>query len=102
ESPRGIDALTLETFTAAVYQHSDAKLTPQLHRFLAVISNMYRSFLDDAKRAHLNIELTETIPPLAMFHADPPNGPFPITVEQIAQIINGKPGVVSLPHTFAD
>ena len=102
ESPRGLDTLTLETFTAAVYQHSDAKLTPQLHRFLAVISNMYRSFLDDAKRAHLNIELTETIPPLAMFQSDPDNGPFTITVEQIAQIINGKLGVVSLPHTFAD
>jgi nucleoside phosphorylase len=99
---QGIDTLTLEAFTGAVYQHTDAGLEPDLHRFLAVISNMFRSFLDKTKRAHLDIPLKETLPPLAVFQSDPSNGPFTITVEQIEQIINGDVGVVSLPRTFSD
>jgi hypothetical protein len=99
---QGTDVVTLESFTGAVYQHADAKLQPELHRFLAVISNMYRSFLDKTKRAHLDIALTETLPPLAIFQSNPSNGPFTITVEQVAQTIGGDVGVVSLPHTFSD
>jgi nucleoside phosphorylase len=101
-TPQGPDPVSVETFTGAVYQHSDVEIRPDLHRFLAVISNMYRSFLDKTRRGHLNIDLKETLPPLAVFQSNPAEGPFTITYEQIAKLINGSVGVVSLPHTFAD
>ncbi len=100
--PNGHGAMGIETLTGPVYQINDENLQPQLHRFLAVISNLYRSFLDKTKRAHLSIQLSETLPPLAVFQSDPSNGPFTVPCDLIAQFVGGSVGVVSLPHTFAD
>jgi nucleoside phosphorylase len=98
-----LDLDTLEALAGAVYQHDNAKLRPELDRFLAVISNLYRSFLDRGKRARLNIELAETLPPLAVFQSNPRLGPFTITCEQVAGLVGGGAiGVVSMPSTFAD
>jgi hypothetical protein len=99
---QGLDAATLETLAGAVYQQGDKTLHRPLHRFLAVVSNMYRSFLDDRKRANLQIPMKEVLPPLAMFQSDPRMGPFTITCETVAELTGGTLGVVSLPHTFAD
>ena len=96
------DTSTLETMTGCVYQHSQRALQPPLNRFLAVISNLYRSFLDNTKRSHLDVPLTETLPPLAVFQSDPRSGPFTMTVETVMQLIGAEVGVVSMPHTFAD
>ncbi|HUI60094.1 MAG TPA: hypothetical protein VLX90_07720 [Steroidobacteraceae bacterium] len=96
------DPATLETLTGCVYQHTQRALQPPLNRFLAVISNLYRSFLDNSKRGHLDIPLKETLPPLAVFQSDPSSGPFTMTVETVMQLIGGDTGVVSMPHTFAD
>lgn len=98
---QGPDPSLVETLTGCVYQHSDRSMRPSLNRFLAVISNMYRSFLDKAKRSHLDVPMTETLPPLAVFQSDPRNGPFTMTVDIIRQLSGGHVGVVSMPHTFA-
>ena len=90
----------LETLAGAVYQHADADVAPELHRFLAVISNFYRSFLSNRQRLAAGFPLTQQDPPLAMFQHSGESGPFTITVENIAQLIGGSVGVVSLPATY--
>jgi hypothetical protein len=102
-SARRLDATTIETLTAAVYQHRPgAGPAAQLQRFLAVISNLYRSFLDANKRTGANVPVRETLPPLAMFQHDGSDGPFTITVEQVQQLTGASVGVVSMPATYAD
>jgi nucleoside phosphorylase len=97
----GIDVLSMETFVEAVHQHANLDDLPQLQRFLAVLSNMYRSFLDSSKRARFDIELTSALPPVAMFHSDSGQGPFTITSETVARLFDASVGVVSLPRSFA-
>jgi hypothetical protein len=94
------DAMTVETLAGAVYQHADKDVAPDLHRFLAVISNFYRSFLDARKRLGAGFPLIEQDPPLAMFQHSGEAGPFTITAEQIKQLTGGTIGVVSLPATY--
>jgi hypothetical protein len=96
------DPTTVETLTGAVYQHaaSNAAAAP-LNRFLAVISNLYRSFLDNDKRANAGVPLSEMLPPLAMFQHDGSDGPFTITTEQVQQLIGSSVGVVSMPASYA-
>ena len=63
----------LEQFYAPIYQHSpkvaSVNAGPQLKRFLAVVSNLFRSFTDRDKRASAGIDLVTTTPPLAFFQA---------------------------------
>ena len=75
---------------------------PQLQRFLAVISNLYRSFLDKAKRAAVNIPSNDFLPPLAMFQSSGQNDPFTLPCDTIKQIFASSVGVVSLPSTYRD
>jgi hypothetical protein len=97
----GMDSTTLETLAGAVYQHSSGNaLGPPLRRFLAVISDLYRSFLDRDSRAQAGVSLVETLPPLAMFQHDGGGGPFTLPVDAVQQIIGGNVGVVSLPATY--
>lgn len=97
----GPGAVYIETVTGAVYQHADTGLQPALNRFLAVVSNLYQSFLDARKRSRLKLKLSETVPPLAAFQSDPTKGPFTWEYDKMAALIGGSIGVVSLPHTFA-
>ncbi len=97
------DATTLETLAGAVYQHGpDYDLTPQLRRFLAVVSDLFHSFLAREKREKVQIRLRERLPPLAAFKYVGDIGPFTFQFEQVRQDIRGRVAVVSLPATYAD
>ncbi len=93
----------VEPFVAPLYEHAPgSKVQAQLGRFLAVISNLYRSFLDDTKRNRLNIALSEQLPPLAFFQNDGSQGPYTIPASDIASDIATSIGVVSLPSTYQE
>jgi len=97
------DTTMLETVAGAIYQHAAGfSLAPHLQRFLAVVSNLYRSFLDRKKRAAADFPLRQSLPPLASFKFVGDHGPFTIPVDSIEQLIDGSVGVVSLPATYAD
>jgi hypothetical protein len=89
----------VEVLTGAVYQHGNA--AAPLERFLAVISDLYRSFLDRDKRAGAGVPLAESLPPLALFQHDGASGPFTVAVDDVGNLIGGKVGVVSMPATYA-
>ncbi len=99
---KGPGPANVETVAGAIYQHTETDLQPRLRRFLAVVSDLYRSFLDADKRSSLNIALIETIPPLAVFQSDPTKGPFTLKCDEMRALTQGNIGVVSLPHTFAN
>jgi hypothetical protein len=100
---RELDATTLEALTGAVYQHRQrSREHGAIDRFLAVISDLFRSFLDAGKRAKADVPLRQTLPPLAMFQHDGHAGPFTITVEQVERLIQSKVGVVTMPATYAN
>src|SRR5262244_1276260 len=70
------DTTILEAVAGAVYQHQDHPGRSALDRFLAVVSNLYRSFLDQQKRLHTDFPLREALPPLTMFQYRADAGPF--------------------------
>ena len=92
---------SVETMTGVVYQHAGSTHQP-LDRFLAVISDLYRSFLDKDKRTNAGVPLAEAVPPLAMFQHDGSSGPFTIPIDDVANLIGGSCGVVSMPATYAE
>lgn len=97
------DAEIMETIGGAIYDHRVDAVDPELDRFLAVISNFYRSFLDATKRASAGFPaISEQLPPLAMFQHDGQNGPFTLPVDAISSLFGGTVGVVSLPSSFRD
>jgi hypothetical protein len=97
----------LEVLYAPVYQHAP-KLTPvhvgpQLKRFLAVVSNLFRSFSDKDKRTAAGVNLVTLTPPLACFQADTGLvGPYTIESDLMQQNLHIKIGIVSLPATYRD
>lgn len=95
------DLSVREALTGAVYDHiPESEVREPLHRFLAVISNLYRSFLSEAKRAAVNVPITSSIPPLAVFQSTGNLGPFTISSEQVDRLFGANIGVVSLPSTY--
>jgi hypothetical protein len=103
ESANRIEAAMLETVSAVVYQHRDwTEPSAPLKRFLAVVSNFYRSFLAAEKRARIHVKLSSVLPPLAMFQHEGSNGPFTITVEDVKRLTGAEVSLVSLPMTYAD
>src|ERR1700743_1768525 len=69
----------LESLYAPIYQHganvTSVKAGPQLRRFLAVVSNLFRSFSDHEKRAAAGVNLVTSTPPLAFFQSESGDGP---------------------------
>jgi hypothetical protein len=57
---------SMEPWAAPVYEHAPgSSVRAELGRFLAVVSNLYRSFLDKAKREGLQLPAPRLMPPLA-------------------------------------
>ncbi|MBV9210104.1 MAG: hypothetical protein JOZ52_05720 [Acidobacteria bacterium] len=93
----------IETLAGVVYEHAKQRgVTPQIHRFLATVSDLYRSFLSAKRRINANFPLAEQLPPLATFKHSGQEGPFTIPVDDISRLIGSDVGVVSLPATYRD
>jgi hypothetical protein len=106
ERPAEYMALVLEAVYGAVYQHGHRVTRlegrPQLKRFLAVVSNLYRSFVDANKRTAAGVTLSTETPPLALFQSTPVRGPFTIEADLMMEKLGTPIGVVSLPATYRD
>jgi hypothetical protein len=90
-----------ESFAAPIYELAvDSTVRPQLRRFLAVISDLYRSFLSKSKRTAINVPLTGQLPPLASFKNSGEEGPFTIPNDAVSDLFGSEVGVVSLPSTY--
>src|SRR5436305_650588 len=96
------DPSLIETLAGAVYDHGAQAVDAPLGRFLAVVSNLYRSFLSAETRMGVDLPLIEQLPPLAMFQHSGEGGPFTLTAETVKGLIGSPIGVVSLPSTCRD
>jgi hypothetical protein len=94
----------LEPFYAPIYEHAakvaPVDVRPQLNRFLAVVSNLFRSFVNSNKRTSVNVPIVTMTPPLAFFQTDSGQGPYTITSESMLADFNTPVGIVSLPATY--
>jgi hypothetical protein len=106
ERPSEYMAMVLEALYGSVYQHGHrvtrVEPRPQLKRFLAVVSNLYRSFVDASKRTAAGVTLVTDTPPLALFQSTSDRGPFTIESDLMKQKFGLSIGVVSLPATYRD
>jgi len=106
ERPPEYMTMVLEALYGSVYQHGHrvtrVEPRPQLKRFLAVVSNMYRSFVDASKRTAAGVTLVTDTPPLALFQSTSDRGPFTIESDLMKQKFGLSIGVVSLPATYRD
>lgn len=96
----------LQPFGAPLYQHNPkttkTNVRPQLRRFLAVVSNLYRSFVSEKKRKSIDVPVVTETPPLAFFQWDGEKGPYTITSDTMLREIGTPISVVSLPHSYSD
>jgi hypothetical protein len=106
ERPQQYMTSLLEALYGSVYQHGHrvtrVEARPQLKRFLAVVSNLYRSFVDANKRAAAGVTLVTDTPPLALFQSTTDMGPFTIESDLMMEKFGISIGVVSLPATYRD
>jgi hypothetical protein len=66
-----------EALAGAVYDHgADSSVVLPLRRFMAVISNLYRSFLWEQRRAEAKFPIVQQLPPLPTFDSGGGLGPF--------------------------
>lgn len=106
EQTRAQAAVTLEKFYAAIYQHG-TRVTridgrAELTRLLAVVSNLFRSFVNRNKRDSLGITLATETPPVAYFQSIPEQGPHTIPSDRMRDTFGTSIGIVSLPATYRD
>jgi hypothetical protein len=96
----------LESLYAGIYQHGPRVTridsSAELRRFLAVVSNLFRSFVDRDKRVAAGVKLVTRTPPLAFFQSDSKQGPYTIESDLMQQHFGMSIGVVSLPATYRD
>jgi hypothetical protein len=93
----------LETLFGAVHQHSmDHSHSQPLRRFMAVVSDLYRSFLSEKKRVAAGVQPSEVLPPLATFKYRGDDGPFTLPVDDTEQVFGSSIGVVSMPAVYSD
>jgi len=104
--PTAERASILERFYAPVYEQAKLPgvldVRPELRRFLAVVSNLYRSFVNANKRTAAHVPLATATPPLAFFQSNGDEGPYTITSDSMQKLFATPVGVVSLPATYRD
>ena len=91
-----------DTMVGAVSDAGAAQYAPALHRFEAVVSNFYRSFLSRGQRAQVSLPLIEAVPPLVTFAPMPDQGPFTLPADAVNELIGVPIGVVSLPGSYRE
>jgi hypothetical protein len=90
----------LEAFTAPIYQQVDPEVASPLRRFLAVLSDLYWSFLDQAKQKAIGApEPLQVLPPLAFFKHEAGDAPYTFPVDSVMSSFGASIGVVGLPST---
>ena len=96
----------LERYCAPIYQlapaSTDTDVRQELQRFLAVVSNLYRSFLDKKKRASIDVPLVTDQPPLAYFMSNGRDGPSTINCNEMQKYIGTPISIVCLPHSYRE
>jgi hypothetical protein len=94
----------LEPYTAVIYQYAaNSSVSEPLHRFLAVISDLYRSFLHKSGQTGPTAPVATQLPPLALFESvSGGTGPYTITSDDMWNLIGSNIGLVSLPARFQD
>ena len=106
EQPAEYMQTALEMLYGAVYQHgpkvSRVDTSAQLRRFLAIVSNLYRSFLDSDKRSAAGVKLVTNTPPLAVFLSGSLQGPYTVEADEMLKRFGTPIGVVSLPASYRD
>ena len=96
-----ISPVTVEALTGAVYDHDPAAdVRSELRRFLAVLSDLFMSFVASERRARLDIPLIGQLPPLAVFQSSGRMGPFTIPADGVPRLLGVDVGVVSLPSAY--
>jgi hypothetical protein len=101
---------TVETLTAAIYDHLNSGMESELRGFLALISNVYRSFLQPERLPLADFPQPQSsLPALATFrrkldlNATPPYldfAPFTLPTDEVERICGAKVAVVSLPSCY--
>jgi hypothetical protein len=96
-----VDRTLLEALAGAVYDHDPERgVRAELHRFLAVVSDLFTSFLSRERRMRIDVPLTERLPPLAVFQSHGEHGPFTLAADSVSRLIGSNVGVVSLPSVY--
>ena len=96
---------TAESLVGAVSQHlPGCEVRQPLRQFLAIVSNLYRSFLAPDKRISAEMPLAvPTLPPLASFHPGgmpSPYGPAVFTTPMMRLLCGSEVAVVVLPASY--
>jgi hypothetical protein len=105
---------TLETLSAAVYDHharykntrKGVEIKRSLRSFLAVTSNLYRSFLEPEPTAKFPVPKPGSIPPpLATFRPKlnlerKEFGPFSLPLDEVERLCGARVAVISLPSCY--
>ncbi len=94
-----------ETLAGAVVQHMPGSpVRHPVRQFLAVVSNLYRSFLSPDKRVSAEVPLaTPALPPLVVFHhgrTSVPYGPAVFTAPMTRLLCGSDVAVVVMPATY--
>jgi hypothetical protein len=94
-------ASVVEALAGAVYDHAPGSgVVIELRRFLAVVSDLYSSFLSKQRRTLSNIPVVAQLPPLVVFQSSGNLGPFTLPSDSVRRLIGSDVGVVSLPSSY--
>ena len=101
---------TLETLTGAIYDHASPEVEMYTRRFLALTSNVYRSFLQPEVLPLADFpQPVSTLPGLATFRPkldlnilNPQFAPFTLPSDEVERLCGSKVSVISLPSCYRD